>query len=63
MLEDEIAKNRVEGTYGGWRLGNKIRFMEENDDYYLEGYAGYNSFNPFLWTKNWQDFQKKSISF
>jgi len=63
MLEDEIAKNRVEGTYGGWRLGNKIRFMEENDDYYLEGYAGYNSFNPFLWTKNWQDFQKKAYFF
>lgn len=29
MIEEEIAGNRIEGTFGGWRLGNKIRLMEE----------------------------------
>ncbi len=59
MLEDEIAENRVEGTYGGWRLGNKIKLKEEMEEYYLDVSAAGNSFNPFLWMQNWQDFQKK----
>lgn len=58
MLEDEIAENRVEGTYGGWRLGNKIKLKEEMEEYYLDVSAASNSFNPFLWMQNWQDFQK-----
>lgn len=60
MLETELAINRVEGTYGGWTLGNELRFKEENDEFYLSDYAPANSFNPFLWMSNWQDFQKKA---
>ncbi len=62
MLEDEIAENRVEGTYGGWRLGHKIRLKEEEEEYYLDEYA-VNSFDPFLWIKNWKDFQKKAYQY
>lgn len=29
MLEDEIAVNRTENTYGGWRIGNKIKIEED----------------------------------
>jgi len=60
MIEDKIAKNRVEGTYGGWRLGNKIRFMEDNDKFVLSDYAPSGSYNPFLWSENWKDFQEKA---
>lgn len=65
VLEDEIAENRVEGTYGGWRLGNKIRFKEEEEEYALDVgvYIANNSFDPFLWMKNWQDFQKKAYKY
>jgi len=61
FIEDEIAQNRVEGTYGGWRLGNKIALMErkEEQELMIENYV-VNSFNPFLWNKNWTDFQKKA---
>lgn len=61
ILEDEIAINHVEGTYGGWRLGNQIRFKEEGDELELIESAPSNSYNPFLWTKNWTDFQKKAF--
>jgi len=65
MLEDEITENRVEGTYGGWRLGNKIRLKEEIDEYYLDldVSAPGNSFNPFLWMENWQEYQKKAYQY
>ena len=61
FIEDEIAENRVEGTYGGWRLGNKISLMEqeEEEELIIENYVS-NSFNPFLWSQNWTDFQKKA---
>jgi len=61
FIEDELAQNRVEGTYGGWRLGNKIMLIEQQEEQELiiENYVN-NSFNPFLWTENWTDFQKKA---
>ena len=31
LLEKEIAVNRVNGTYGGWTLGNQIRLKEEQE--------------------------------
>ena len=52
MLEDEIAVNRTENTYGGWILGNKIRLEEGSEIDYV-----YKSYNPLLWNKNWKDFQ------
>lgn len=61
VLEDEIAVNYVEGTYGGWRLGNKIKLREVSDDLELSDSAPSNSYNPFLWSENWSDFQKKAF--
>jgi hypothetical protein len=61
ILEDEIAVNYVEGTYVGWRLGNQIRLKEEGDELELLDSAPSNSYNPFLWTENWSDFQKKAF--
>ncbi|NEM96636.1 RNA-directed DNA polymerase [Pontibacter burrus] len=62
ILEDEIAENRAEGTYGGWRLGNKIRLREEYDELEIVESAPSNSFNPYLWRENWQDFQNKAYA-
>ncbi len=61
MLEDNIAENRVEGTYGGWKLGNSIRFIEEIEEVVLMSYITSDSYNPFLWVDNWKDFQKKAL--
>jgi hypothetical protein len=44
MLEEHIAINRVEGTYGGWTLGNAIRLRENDDTFLLDEYAPNNSF-------------------
>lgn len=52
MLEEEIAVNRTENTYGGWLIGNKIRIEEDSEIDYV-----YKSYNPSLWNKNWKDFQ------
>ena len=43
MLEDEIAVNRTENTYGGWRIGNKIKIEEDAEIEYV-----YKSYNPTL---------------
>lgn len=61
ILEDEIAVNYVEGTFGGWRLGNQIRLLEENDEIQVTESAPSNSYNPFLWTEQWGNFQKKAF--
>ena len=53
MLEEEIAENRVFGTFGGWRLDNKIKIKEKDEIEYV-----YNSYNPALWVKAWKEFQK-----
>ena len=52
ILEDEIAINRTENTYGGWRIGNKIKLEEDAEIEYV-----YKSYNPSLWNENWKDFQ------
>lgn len=52
MLEDDIAINRTENTYGGWRIGNKIKIGEDAEIEYV-----YKSYNPTLWNKNWKEFQ------
>lgn len=60
ILEDEIAVNYVDGTFGGWRLGNQIKIREENDQLEIIDSAPSNSYNPFLWTEHWSQFQKKA---
>lgn len=62
LLEEEIAVNRVEGTFGGWTLGNQIRLKEEAEIIELE-YIPFNTFNELSWIKEWQSFQKISITY
>ena len=35
ILAEEIAINRIENTYGGWRLGNKIKLEEDAEIEYV----------------------------
>ncbi len=63
ILEDDIAINRVDGTWGGWRLGNKIRLKEEVEELSLFESAPLDSFNPGLWRDNWQEFQKRAYEY
>lgn len=56
LLENEIAVNRVENTYGGWSLGNQIRLKEEQEIIELE-YIPFNTLNPLSWIQEWQSFQ------
>lgn len=51
MIEDDIADNRVEGTFGGWRLGNAIKELENLEIEYVT-----NSYDPRLWNENWKEF-------
>ena len=52
MIEEDIANNRVQGTFGGWMLGNSIKNQEDDEIQYV-----FNSYNPWLWTKYWKEFQ------
>jgi len=52
MIEEEIAVNRVEHTFGGWRLGNEIKLQEDAEIDYV-----YKSYNPYMWRENWKQFQ------
>lgn len=63
MLEDDIAINRVDGTWGGWRLGNSIKQKESLEELELFDSAPINSFNPRLWMQNWKAFQKKAYQY
>ena len=56
LIENEIAINRVEGTYGGWTLGNPIRLKEEQELIELD-YVPYNTMNELSWALQWQSFQ------
>lgn len=61
IIEDNIAENRVENTFGGWRLGTKLKAKEE-DDLEIIKYV-YNSYNPYLWTENWKKFLQIAKAF
>lgn len=56
LLEHEIAVNRVEGTFGGWTLGNPIRLKEEQEIIELD-YVPFNTINELSWAQEWQSFQ------
>ncbi len=51
MIEEDIANNRVDGTFGGWRLGNAIKELENLEIEYVT-----NSYDPRLWNENWKEF-------
>lgn len=61
IIEENIAENRVENTFGGWRLGTKLKKKEE-DDLEIIKYV-YKSYNPYLWTDNWKKFLQIAKSF
>lgn len=56
LLEKEIAVNRIEGTFGGWTLGNPIRLKEEQEIIELD-YVPFNTINELSWSKEWRTFQ------
>jgi hypothetical protein len=56
LLENDIAINRVDGTFGGWTLGNPIRLKEEQEILELE-YIPFNTINELSWIQEWQSFQ------
>lgn len=51
LIEEDIANNRVPGTFGGWRLGNAIKELEDLEIEYVT-----NSYDPKLWNENWKEF-------
>jgi hypothetical protein len=62
LLENEIAINRIEGTFGGWTLGNPIRLKEEQEIIELD-YVPFNTFNDLSWAEEWRSFQSISRKF
>jgi hypothetical protein len=60
-LEEFIAVNRVEGTFGGWQLGNHIRKKEEEESAGM--YVPTTSYNRGLWLDHWKDFQKHAYTY
>lgn len=52
QIEDYITDNRIEGTFGGWRIGNTIKMQEDDELFYV-----INSYDPSLQLKNWKEFQ------
>lgn len=53
-LEDDLIKDRVPNTFGGWRLGKELKMKEKED---LEDICYvYGSYNPALWSKYWKEF-------
>lgn len=60
-LEHVISKNRVEGTYGGWSMGGKIRKMEGLDGPGGEYQLTY-SYNPAAWAKYYGDYNSRIYS-
>ena len=62
LLENDIAINKVEGTFGGWTLGNPIRLKEEQEIIEIE-YIPYNTLNELSWIQEWQSFQHIARTF
>lgn len=60
VLEDYIAENRVEGTYGGFKLGGKLRDKENQEfEPSFEDSYNENSFNSFAWYKEYSAYQAR----
>lgn len=62
-LENKLAINRVDATYGGFSMGGSLRRMEEVDfesaseiPFSISPYT----YNPLAWVEAWRDFQKKA---
>jgi hypothetical protein len=60
VLEDYIAENRVAGTFGGFRLGGKLRDKENQEfEPAFEDSYNENSFNLFAWKQEYGEYQAK----
>jgi hypothetical protein len=57
-LEYVIAKNRVDGTYGGWSMGGKIRQREIEEESSNEYPLTY-SYNPAAWAHYYGDYNAR----
>ena len=62
MLEEDIAINRVPGTFGGWSMGNLL-FQQEIAEIEAMEYDYQASFNPFRWIEHWRAFQTRAFEF
>lgn len=60
VLENYLAKNRVIGTFGGYRMGGKIR-AQENQEFEpsCEDSFNENSFNLLAWKQEYGEYQAK----
>lgn len=59
-LEDNIAFNRVEGTYGGWSLGGKLRELEKQDQIIEDiDYPMTASLSPEAWSRFYGEYISK----
>lgn len=62
-LEYILCQDRVEGTFGGWRIPNPIKSIEDIEK---EGiaenidvpYVSYSNLSVLEWAKNWKEFSK-----
>ena len=64
QLEENIALNRVEGTFGGWSLGGKIRHMEDEDSSVEDiDYPMTASLTPEAWARYYGDFNSKIVEY
>lgn len=62
-LENKLAINRVDATYGGFSMGGSLRKMEKVEfesvseiPFSMSPYT----YNPLAWIEAWRDFQKKA---
>ncbi len=61
-LEDILCGNRIENTFGGWRLGGKLRKQEQFEiECELTDYGRY-SFNPNAWVQAFGEFNSLLFS-
>ncbi len=63
-IQENIAKNRVEGTYGGWTLNNPIKSREVEEISRLTSTVSgipFGTYTPYEWSEHWKDFQKRAF--
>lgn len=67
QLEQYIAINRVDGTFGGWTLGNPLKQKEEEEIQSLQqipiSSIPPSTYNPSKWSENWKEFQKRAYQY
>ena len=67
QLEEYIAINRVEGTFGGWTLGNPLKQKEEEEVQQLQqtpiSSIPSSTYDPVKWSENWREFQKRAYQY